>query len=127
MTTFLNALIGWLRPSPYARDLEFLEKQRGEEMERFRAHVRGRPDDLRWLVGREPGSTELLCHMLAVTNLDARKVPATAMRELERACAACEQKLHCADEIGTGRAVRSFADYCPNAERLLALAAKAAS
>ena len=52
----LRSLIDWFKPSPYERDLEFLEQARGEEMERLRAHVRGRPEDLRWLVGREPGS-----------------------------------------------------------------------
>ena len=49
----LGTVSEWLQPSPYQRDLEFLEKCRGEEMERLRAHVRGRPEDLRWLIGRE--------------------------------------------------------------------------
>jgi hypothetical protein len=117
----IRTLMDWLKPGPYERDLDFLEKARGEELERLRAHVRGRPEDLRWLVGREPGSTELLCHMLAVTGVDARKVSAKTMRELERSCAACREKMHCADEIGHGRAARSFADFCPNAQTLKAL------
>jgi hypothetical protein len=117
----VGKLIDWLTPRPYERDLAFLEKARGEEMERLRAHVRGRPEDLRWLVGREPGSTELLCHMLDVTGIDEGKVPAKTMRELERTCAGCIAKLHCADEIGHGRAVQSFKDYCPNATTLQGL------
>lgn len=114
----LRSLIEWFKPSPYERDLEFLEKARGEEMERMRAHVRGRPEDLRWLVGREPESTELLCHMLSVTDIDERSIPASTKRELETNCAACIAKLHCADEIGHGRAAQSFDDYCPNADTL---------
>lgn len=114
----IRTIMDWFRPSPYERDLDFLEKARGEELERLRAHVRGGPEDLRWLVGREPGSTELLCHMMAVTGVDAREVPAKTMRELERSCAVCADKLHCADEIGHGRAARNFAEYCPNAEKL---------
>jgi hypothetical protein len=114
----IRSLIAWFRPSPYQRDLDFLEKARGEEMERLRAHVRGRPADLRWLVAREPDSTEMLCHMMAVTGIDERHVPKATMRELENSCAACVAKLHCADEIGHGRAARSFQDYCPNAETL---------
>jgi hypothetical protein len=108
----------WLSPSPYQRDLEFLEHARGEEMERMRAHVRGRPEDLRWLVGREPGSTELLPHMMDVTGVDASKLSQSMSRELERNCAACVAKLHCADELGHGRAVRSYTEFCPNARTL---------
>ena len=114
----IRSLIDWFKPSPYQRDLDFLEKARGEEMERLRAHVRGRPEDLRWLVGREPGSTELLCHMTALTGVDERRVPKASMRELESNCASCTAKLHCADEIGHGRAAQSFTDYCPNAPAL---------
>jgi hypothetical protein len=114
----LRSLIDWFRPSQYERDLEFLEKARGEEMERMRAHVRGRPEDLRWLVGREPNSTEMLCHMMAVTGVDERRVPKATMRELEANCAACGAKLRCADEIGHGRAAGNFDEYCPNADAL---------
>jgi hypothetical protein len=117
----IRSLIAWFSPSPYQRDLDFLEKARGEEMERLRAHVRGRPEDLRWLVGREPESTELLCHMMAVTGVDERGVPKRTMRELESNCASCVAKLHCADEIGHGRAAKSFAGYCPNAQMLQGL------
>ena len=122
---FVRKLREWLTPSPYERDLAFLEHARGEEMERMRAHVRGRPEDLRWLVGREPGSTELLCHMMDVTGIDARKVSPSLTRELERTCASCVAKLHCADEIGHGRAARSYVDYCPNAQTLKDLQGRA--
>jgi len=119
----LRTLVEWFRPSPYERDLEFLEKARGEEMERFRAHVRGRPEDLRWLVGREPGSTEMLCHMMNAVDVDEQKVPAKTMRGLERNCSQCEAKLHCADEIGHGRAAKTFEEFCPNADTLKGLQA----
>lgn len=114
----LRSLIDWFKPSQYERDLDFLEKARGEEMERLRAHVRGRPEDLRWLVGREPGSTEMLCHMMAVTGVDERRVPRATMRELEQTCSGCTAKLHCADEIGHGRAAGNFEQFCPNADAL---------
>ena len=114
----IRTFMDWLKPSPYERDLAFLEKARGEEMDRMRAHVRRRPEDLRWLVGREPGSTELLCHMMDAAGIDARKVSPSMTRELERTCASCIAKLHCADEIGHGRASRSFGDFCPNAQTL---------
>lgn len=117
----LRSLIEWFKPSAHDRDLAFLEKARGEEMERLRAHVRRRPQDLRWLVGREPDSTALLGHMMAETGVDQRRVSRSAMRELESACAGCIAKLHCADEIGHGRAAGNFSEYCPNGPALKAL------
>jgi hypothetical protein len=117
----LHSLIDWFKPSPHERDLEFLEKASGEEMERLRAHVRRRPEDLRWLVGREPDSPELLRHMMAVIAIDERSVSKATMRELERTCGACIAKLHCADEIGHGRAAGNFGEYCPNTETLKTL------
>jgi hypothetical protein len=122
----VSALADWFRPTPYERDLEFLEKSRGEEMDRLRAHVRGRPEDLRWLVGREPDSTEMLCHMMPITGVDERKVPAKEMRELESNCARCSDKLRCADEVGHGRAAKTFEEFCPNAFALEALQKKQA-
>jgi hypothetical protein len=113
-----RSLIDWFKPSPHERDLEFLEKACGEEMERLRAHVRGRPEDLRWLVGREPESTELLCHMMAVTGVDEHDVSSAEMQDLEKNCSVCVAKLHCADEIGHGHAGQSFEEFCPNAETL---------
>jgi hypothetical protein len=117
----VSAIAEWFRPTPYERDLEFLEKCRGEEMDRLRAHMRGRPEDLSWLIGREPDSSELLCHMMDVVNVDARKVPEKTLREMEHACSKCSAKFHCADEIGNGRAASSFEGFCPNAWRLRAL------
>jgi hypothetical protein len=87
--------------------------------------MRGRPEDLRWLIGREPGSTEMLCQMMAATKIDERKVPQATMRELEHTCSGCTDKFHCADEIGNGRAARNFDSFCPNADTLKALQAKA--
>ena len=117
----VSAIADWFRQTPYERDLAFLEKCRGEEMDRLRAHMRGRPEDLRWLVGREPGSSELLCHMMNVVNIDESKVPEGTLREMARSCSRCADKFHCADEIGNGQAAKSFEEFCPNASTLRAL------
>jgi hypothetical protein len=121
---FIGALVSWLKPSSHERDLEFLEKASGEEMQRLRAHVRAQPEDLRWLVGREPASSELLCHMLAATHIDANELPAETMRDLEQSCSRCQDKMHCADEIGTRHAAQTFEQFCPNAEKLKKLRAE---
>jgi hypothetical protein len=82
---------------------------------------RAMPDDLRWLTGREPGSTELLCHMLQALKIDTAAIPAETMRLLERHCARCNAKFQCADELGLGRAETTMHGFCPNLERLRTL------
>jgi hypothetical protein len=113
----VNWLSQWLRPSAQDHDLEFLATG-GEEMERFRAHARARPKDLRWLAGREPGGTDLLPHMLTATGIDAEDVPEKTMRRLEQNCAACTSKYYCAGELGHRRAYGNFGEFCPNAPTL---------
>ena len=72
-------------------------------------------------MGREPGSAEMLSHMLDVTGVDARKVSEKTMHQLERTCSGCTDKMHCADEIGHGRAAQSYGEFCPNAKALQSL------
>lgn len=117
----VSTIADWFRPSAYERDLAFLEKSGGEEMDRLRAHVRGTPEDLRWLIGREPNSSEMLCHMMEVVGVDESKVPQETLRDLQRSCSGCRDKFHCADEIGHGRAAKTFEEFCPNAFALEAL------
>jgi hypothetical protein len=114
----MDWLSRWLRPNPYDRDLENLAICGGEEMERIRAHVRGRPEDLRWLAGREAEGTELLCHMLSATGIDGRDVPANTMRQLQQTCSTCAVKFYCAGELGRRRARNGFGEFCPNAPTL---------
>lgn len=114
----MNWLSQWLRPSAYDSDLDYLETRSGEEMDRVRAHVHGRPQDLRWLIGREPGSTELLPHMLAATGVDRHAVSEKTMRQLEQNCSGCAVKFYCADELGHRRARDNFREFCPNAPTL---------
>ena len=62
--------------------------------------------------------------MLDVTGVDARKLSQSMNRELERNCASCIAKLHCADEIGHGRAAQELHGLlpeCADAERAAAL------
>lgn len=114
----------WLTRSraPHSEGLSATEQAGGDDAQAPHTYRRGAPDDtLRWMTGREPGSTELLCHMLQALKIDVAAIPAETMRLLERHCARCNDKFRCADELGLGCAETTLDDFCPNAERLRAL------
>jgi len=93
----------------------------GEEMRRIGAHLRARPDDLRWLAGRDPGHAELLPHMLRASGLDEAELPFETREAMARACGACRAKAHCAEELANQRAGDAYARFCPNAGAIEAL------
>lgn len=118
----VEAVRQWLRERRrQGRDLAFLERATGEEMQLLRAHVRRSREDLRWLAGRDPECAELLCHMTEAIGLDLQRIRADMLRRLRRGCANCGAKLRCADELARHRAGERFREYCPNYQDLRAL------
>lgn len=117
----------WARPCvPPAADDPLGRLGSSEEMQRIRAHLRARPNDLRWLAGRDPGHAELLPHMLRAAGLDESRLPREMRDVLAKTCGDCSVKPHCADELARGRARHSHPRYRPNAAAIVALRGQAA-
>ena len=68
-----------------------------------------------------PQAAILLRRMLVALGIDPDS-PAlkdhAAIGELQRACAACEHKQECAQDLARGTAAENFYSYCPNAKTL---------
>jgi len=68
-----------------------------------------------------PQAAILLRRMLLALGIDP-DTPAlkdhAAIAELQRACAACEHKQECAQDLAEGTAAENFYAYCPNAKAL---------
>lgn len=68
-----------------------------------------------------PQSAILLRRMLIALGIDPDS-PAlkdhAAIGELQRSCAACENKAECAQDLAQGTAADNFYAYCPNAKAL---------
>lgn len=113
----------WARSCTPAGERDFLDNSGGggEEMQRIRAHLRGGPDDLRWLAGRDPGHAELLPHMLWAAGLDESRLPVQTREALAHTCGRCSIKTHCAEELAQGRAGDTYAGFCPNARAMRTL------
>jgi uncharacterized protein DUF6455 len=68
-----------------------------------------------------PQAAILLRRMLIALGIDPDS-PAlkdhAAIGELQRACAACDHKPECAQDLADGTAAKNFYAYCPNAKAL---------
>jgi hypothetical protein len=81
-------------------------------------------DDLRGLAKAEPGSADLLGHMLTALGVDPKALARTdplVMRDLERLCVTCADKKRCRRELDDATAAGHFHEFCPNAVTLDAL------
>ena len=82
------------------------------------------PGELSELVRRGPHAADELPKMMAALGLDAQaiaRVQPMVIRDLERACAKCQQKKQCDRDLAAGTAAQHYEEYCVNAPTLAAL------
>jgi hypothetical protein len=107
------------------RDLAELATCTAEDVQRMARDVGVDGTTLRALAARGPHAADLLSTRLAALQLDPQRIadrdPGT-LRDLERVCAFCHEKRHCATDLGAG--VHTVSGYCPNAPTLNALLAE---
>ena len=98
----------------------------GEDGTRILQELRLNGGDLHRLMTASADDALLLGRMMQALGLEAeavaRELPAI-MRDLERACAACDSKSRCHHDLDSGEAPAGWADYCPNKATLSALQA----
>lgn len=111
---FLARLREWWRSSELAGiDRTELQRMAGE----FGMSVR----DLEELVARGPHAADLLherMRALGIARADVEDVARGLMRDLERACACCNEKEECKHDLEQRPDDPAWKDYCPNATSL---------
>ena len=82
------------------------------------------PDDLDTFVSRGPQAVDELPKLLRALGIDetalARNQP-LVLRDMERVCAACQQKHLCSRDLKAGTTPKYFDEYCLNASTINAL------
>lgn len=73
------------------------------------------------LAKAEGDAATLLYRRMGEMGLDARKVDAVVMRDMQRCCSLCENKVLCAHELEDRPKQASWPSYCPNKDTLEAL------
>jgi len=79
--------------------------------------------ELRDLAGRDQHSADLLLCRLQGLNIDAAKVEPAVMRDLQRCCSLCRDKVLCAHELEDRPRQANWPSYCPNRHTIDALVA----
>jgi hypothetical protein len=91
------------------------------EVERIARDLGLTAGELRTVVVRGEATTELLHRRMETLGIDAAQIDPAVLRDLERACAACENDQECAHELDTRPQQAGWPRYCPNATTLEAL------
>jgi len=121
----LNAIANWVNKYRNSLGLANELGQCGPDDVMQIARDLGVPaNQLRELVGKGPGSADLVQKMLIALNVDPKALANSnplVMRDLQRLCTTCGDKKRCAHELAEGTAAEHFRDFCPNALTLDAL------
>ena len=118
IATVIEFIADWLKHRS-SHDLRYLP---ASEVDRIAADIGVSGWELRTL-DDQPDRPLLLLRMLQALGLDqaARSDP-LIFRDLQRSCAMCDCKKRCDRELADGTAASHFAEFCPNALTLKALA-----
>ena len=82
------------------------------------------PGELDQLIRRGPHAADELPKMMAAIGLDAKAIARAqplVIRDLQRACALCDQKKQCNRHLAAGTAAQHYREYCPNTTTLASL------
>ena len=79
------------------------------------------PDELRVLAGQDKSAADLLLRRMETLRLDPTQVDSAVMRDLQRCCSMCKDKVLCVHELEDRPREATWPKYCPNEQTLTAL------
>ena len=79
------------------------------------------PDELRSLARRDISAADLLLRRMETLRLDPAQIGSAVMRDLQRCCSMCKDKVLCEHELEDRPREAMWPKYCPNEQTLAAL------
>jgi hypothetical protein len=79
------------------------------------------PGELRVLAAQDKSAADLLLRRMETLGLDPAQVDSAVMRDLQRCCSKCTDKVHCVHELEDRPREAMWPKYCPNEQTLAAL------
>ena len=79
------------------------------------------PDELRVLAAQDKSAADLLLRRMETLRLDPARVEPAVMRDLQRCCSKCRDKVLCVHELEDRPREAMWPKYCPNEQTLAAL------
>ena len=80
--------------------------------------------ELRILAGKDGDAADLLLRRLRSLNIYPAKIEPAVMRDLQRCCSLCGEKVLCEHELEDHPKAASWPKYCPNEQTIDALVAE---
>jgi hypothetical protein len=78
-------------------------------------------DELRVLAAQDKSAADLLLRRMETLRLDPAQVDSAVMRDLQRCCSKCKDKVLCLHELEDRPREAMWPKYCPNEQTLAAL------
>jgi hypothetical protein len=78
-------------------------------------------DELRVLAAQDKSAADLLLRRMKTLRLDPTHVDSAVMRDLQRCCSKCKDKVLCVHELEDRPREAMWPKYCPNEQTLAAL------
>jgi hypothetical protein len=117
----IDAFGNWLE---HRREVHEMRELEPSEFTAIARELSITPEDLDTFVHNGPQAVDELPKLLKVLGIDetalARNRP-PVLREMERVCAACQQKHRCSRDLRDGTIAENFERYCLNASTIDAL------
>jgi uncharacterized protein DUF6455 len=79
------------------------------------------PNELRVLAAQDKNAADLLYRRMETLRLDPVQIDSAVMRDLQRCCSNCKDKVLCVHELEDRPREAMWPKYCPNEETLAAL------
>ena len=79
------------------------------------------PDELHVLAAQDKSAADLLLRRMATLRFDPTQVDTAVMRDLQRCCSKCRDKVLCKHELEDRPREAMWPKYCPNEQTLAAL------
>ncbi|MBR0717172.1 helix-turn-helix transcriptional regulator [Bradyrhizobium liaoningense] len=114
----IDSFAGWLK---HRRELKEMREMDRFNFDRIASDLRVSPSELEQLVRHGPHAADELPKMLEQLGIDQERLGRTQpllLRDLERVCALCPDKVKCHRDLAEHSAAEHYQEYCLNAPTL---------
>jgi hypothetical protein len=118
---FANILKNWRERRARLAEFDSFDPS---EMQRIARDLNIPVSGLRTLAGHDKNAADLLQRRLRSLNLDTATIEPAVMRDLQRCCANCTDKVRCEHELEDQPKAASWPKYCPNEQTIEAIVAE---
>ncbi len=112
---WIDKFVDWIK---HRRELSEVRQMNRTDFDLIARDLRVSPDELDRLVAAGAHSADEMPEMLKALGIevaDLARVDPLMVRDMQRVCSLCRDKVHCHGELAGGTAAQHYREFCPNA------------